>query len=144
MTTTDAVMTTIGAIMVTTDAIMVTIGAIMVTTDAIMMTTDAIMTTIDAIMTTIDAIMTIPAQKRLICERSEAIPDSYAISTLFRRRIQWFSKCFKCSRYLSASIAAMHPVPAAVTACRYVKSCASPQANTPGIFVSVVLFVVIK
>ena len=31
----------------------------------------------------------------------------------------------------------MHPVPAAVTACRYTWSCASPQAKTPGTFVAV-------
>jgi len=31
----------------------------------------------------------------------------------------------------------MQPVPAAVTACRYVKSCASPAAKTPGTLVSV-------
>jgi hypothetical protein len=35
------------------------------------------------------------------------------------------------SRNFSASRAAMHPVPAAVIACRYRRSCTSPQAKTP-------------
>ena len=34
-----------------------------------------------------------------------------------------------------ASIAAIQPDPAAVTACLYSWSCTSPQANTPGILV---------
>ena len=42
------------------------------------------------------------------------------------------------SRNRSASMAAMHPVPAAVTAWRYVGSWTSPQANTPSTFVRVV------
>ena len=37
----------------------------------------------------------------------------------------------------STSSAAMHPVPAAVTACRYTLSCTSPAANTPGTLVTV-------
>ncbi len=41
-------------------------------------------------------------------------------------------QCPCSSRYLSTSRAAMHPVPAAVTACRYRRSCTSPQAKTPG------------
>ena len=46
------------------------------------------------------------------------------------------SQCPLCvSSHRSASIAAMQPVPAAVTACRYVLSMTSPQANTPGTFV---------
>ena len=32
----------------------------------------------------------------------------------------------------------MHPVPAAVTACRYTKSCTSLDAKTPGTLVCVV------
>gem|GEM_PF-5070278 len=35
--------------------------------------------------------------------------------------------------YFSASKAALHPVPAATTACLYVGSQTSPAANTPGI-----------
>ncbi len=41
-------------------------------------------------------------------------------------------QCPCSSRYFSTSSAAMHPVPAAVTACRYRRSCTSPQAKTPG------------
>jgi hypothetical protein len=41
------------------------------------------------------------------------------------------------ARNRSASMAAMHPVPAAVTAWRYTWSATSPQANTPGTFVAV-------
>ena len=41
------------------------------------------------------------------------------------------------SRNRSASIAAMQPVPAAVTACRYFESCTSPAAKTPGTLVTV-------
>lgn len=41
------------------------------------------------------------------------------------------------SRKRSASIAAMQPDPAAVTAWRYVESCTSPAANMPGIVVAV-------
>src|SRR5215213_3892525 len=37
----------------------------------------------------------------------------------------------------SASMAAAHPVPAAVTACRYVWSTTSPAANTPSTLVAV-------
>src|SRR6266436_4316133 len=46
------------------------------------------------------------------------------------------------SRKRSASIAAMQPVPAAVTAWRYVRSWTSPQAKTPRTLVSVELFLV--
>lgn len=38
-------------------------------------------------------------------------------------------------KYLSASNAAIQPVPAAVTACLYTLSAASPEANTPSILV---------
>ena len=41
------------------------------------------------------------------------------------------------SRYFSASIAARHPAPAAVTAWRYRKSFTSPATNTPSTFVVV-------
>ena len=39
------------------------------------------------------------------------------------------------AKYLSASRAAIQPVPAAVTAWRYILSAASPETNTPLIFV---------
>src|SRR6185503_15696334 len=45
----------------------------------------------------------------------------------------------RLSRYLSASSAAMHPVPALVTACRYTWSWTSPAAKTPGTLVAVAL-----
>ena len=47
------------------------------------------------------------------------------------------------SIYFSASIAAIHPDPAAETACLYVKSCTSPAAKTPLTEVRVELFSVI-
>ena len=47
-------------------------------------------------------------------------------------------KCF------SASSAAMHPIPAAVTACLKILSFTSPAANTPGMFVIVESGFVIK
>lgn len=42
----------------------------------------------------------------------------------------------RASRKRSASMAAMQPEPAAVTACRYVESCTSPAAKTPGTLVA--------
>ena len=42
-----------------------------------------------------------------------------------------YKPCF--SNHLSASMAAIQPVPAAVTACLYTESCTSPDANTPSI-----------
>ena len=45
--------------------------------------------------------------------------------------------CGTPSRYFSASMAAMHPLPAAVMAWRYTWSCTSPAANTPGTLVRV-------
>src|SRR3954467_8578429 len=42
-----------------------------------------------------------------------------------------------CASHRSASSAAMQPIPAAVTACRYVWSTTSPAANTPSTFVAV-------
>jgi hypothetical protein len=39
------------------------------------------------------------------------------------------------AKYLSASNAAIHPVPAAVIACLYIWSAASPPTKTPEIFV---------
>ena len=45
----------------------------------------------------------------------------------------YFKSCSSSQR--SVSIAAMQPDPAAVIACRYVKSWTSPQANTPSTFV---------
>ena len=50
-------------------------------------------------------------------------------------------QCPCSSRYFSASRAAMHPVPAAVIACRYRRSCTSPHAYTPGIRVNTLLWV---
>jgi hypothetical protein len=45
---------------------------------------------------------------------------------------------YSCScNHRSASIAAMHPLPAAVIACLKLESCTSPAAKTPGIFVLV-------
>ena len=53
----------------------------------------------------------------------------------------WFCQCPCSSRNFSASRAAMHPVPAAVIACRYRRSCTSPHAYTPGIRVNTLLWV---
>src|SRR5690349_15084258 len=48
------------------------------------------------------------------------------------------SQALKCSLMnLSASIAALQPSAAAVTACRYLKSLTTPAANIPGTLVSV-------
>ena len=47
---------------------------------------------------------------------------------------------FRAANHLSTSIAAAHPVPAAVTACRYTRSAQSPATNTPGTFVAVPCF----
>ena len=47
------------------------------------------------------------------------------------------------SKNFAASRADIHPVPAAVTAWRYILSCTSPHANTPGILVWVLLGFVI-
>src|SRR6266545_3626447 len=49
------------------------------------------------------------------------------------------SACSSSARYRSASSAAAQPVPAAVTACRYVWSTRSPAANTPVRLVLVLL-----
>ena len=48
------------------------------------------------------------------------------------------------SKYLSASIAAIHPVPAAVIACRKTWSWQSPQAKTPSILVAVEWYLVTR
>ena len=57
-------------------------------------------------------------------------------------RAPTYSAACNCSnstsaRNRSASSAAMHPVPAAVTACRYSLSITSPHANTPSTLVRV-------
>ena len=46
-------------------------------------------------------------------------------------------KIYFSDKNFSASKAAIHPIPAAVTACLYLKSVMSPAAKTPGIEVSV-------
>ncbi len=51
---------------------------------------------------------------------------------LVRIRSVRMPQCPSASRNFSASSAAMQPEPAAVIACRYRRSCTSPQANTPG------------
>jgi hypothetical protein len=48
---------------------------------------------------------------------------------------------FPCMINISASNAAIHPVPAAVTACLYTWSAASPPTKTPGIFVFEVIYI---
>ena len=50
---------------------------------------------------------------------------------------QWNGQLLIVAKYRSASRAAIQPVPAAVTACRYSLSCTSPDAKTPGRFVFV-------
>ncbi|AFC33242.1 hypothetical protein PM3016_6627 [Paenibacillus mucilaginosus 3016] len=57
---------------------------------------------------------------------------SYAFSVWLQSCTMWPSRNF------SHSSAAMQPLPAAVIAWRYLLSCTSPQANTPGTFVMVV------
>ena len=54
-----------------------------------------------------------------------------------RRRLPGGAHSPCSTRNRSASIAAMQPVPAAVTACRYIASCTSPQAKTPSTLVRV-------
>ena len=50
---------------------------------------------------------------------------------------RWNGQLSVVAKYRSASRAAIQPVPAAVTACRYSLSCTSPEAKTPGRFVFV-------
>jgi hypothetical protein len=63
------------------------------------------------------------------CSRPRVIPAGDA-----GRHAAWPGGRYPCfaSSQRSASIAAMQPEPAAVTAWRYVGSWASPHANTPG------------
>src|SRR5262245_54764911 len=49
----------------------------------------------------------------------------------------WTVSISFATRNFSASSAPMHPVPAAVTACRYTLSAASPTAKTPSTLVFV-------
>jgi len=60
---------------------------------------------------------------------SATIVCSQLRSGYFPRAATVISFC--SSRYASASIAALHPSPAAVTACRYRWSCTSPATKTP-------------
>ena len=70
----------------------------------------------------------LPARRRRRTDRT-------APTSAPRAEAPGYSPC--ASRNRSASIADMQPVPAAVIAWRYVGSCTSPQANTPGMLVAV-------